>query len=114
MNYDNVDKSFFESGSSPDPEPAPLARSPIKPLFANVLALREEQERYSGSLIIPETAYEKPMGARVIEVGPEVKHVKPGDFLLVGKYAGAEIQFRNRRYVVIREDEILGVVDESV
>lgn len=106
--------SFLEGVAQPDPEPGPLTRSPIRPLFSNILAQREEQERYSGKLIIPETAYEKPMGARVVEVGPDVKHVKVGDFLLVGKYAGAEVVFRSRRYVVIREDEILGIVDEGV
>jgi len=83
---------------------------PVQPLFENVLTIREEEEKYSGTLFIPETVKEKPMGAKVVAIGPDVKHVKPGDFVLVGKYAGAECVFRDTHYTILRESEILGIV----
>lgn len=87
-------------------------KPPITPLFENVLCQREEEEVYVGKLIIPETTKEKPMGARIIAVGADVKVVKPGQFVLVGRYAGAEVKFNHQDYVVLRETEILGVVNE--
>ena len=86
---------------------------PVQPLFSNVLTMREEEEKYTGSLFIPETAKEKPMGAKVIAVGPECKSVSPGDFALVGRYAGAEVEFRGVRYTILREQEILGIVPKE-
>lgn len=85
---------------------------PITPLWNNILCERETEERYTGTLIIPDTAKEKPMGARVIAVGPDVVSVQVGQFVLVGRYAGAEIEFRHVKYVVLRENEVLGVVNE--
>lgn len=105
--------STFEGLGLPE-KPAPLKAAPVQPLFNNILAEREAEEKYTGTLIIPETVREAPMGARVIAVGPDVRFVKPGDFILVGKFAGASVKFRHRDYTVIREDEILGIVDESV
>lgn len=88
-------------------------RPPVTPLFNNVLTMREEEEKYTGSLIIPENAKEKPMGARVVAVGPEAEHVSPGMFVLVGRFAGAEVKFRHQDYTVIRETEILGIVNND-
>ena len=85
---------------------------PLEPLFSNVLCEREEEAKYSGSLYIPETAKEKPMGARVIAVGAEVTRVKPGMFVLCGRYSGADLRFDNKDYVVLRESEILAIVNE--
>lgn len=89
------------------------SKVPVEPLFSNILTMREEDEKYSGSLIIPETAKEKPMGARVVAIGPDCKIVKPGQFVLIGRYAGAEVHFRNESYTVVREAEVLGIVNES-
>lgn len=83
---------------------------PVKPLFENIITVREEEEKYVGSLVIPETAKEKPMGAKVVAVGPDVKYIVPGDFVLVGRYAGAECTFRDVHYTIIRESEVLGIV----
>jgi len=83
---------------------------PVQPLFENVVTIREEEEKYSGRIFIPETNKEKPMGAKVVAIGPDVNHVKPGDFVLVGRYAGAECVFRDIKYTIIRESEILGLV----
>ena len=93
--------------------PPPLPVSPVQPLFENVLTMREEEEKYSGTLFIPETAKEKPMGAKVVAIGPDVAHVTVGDFVLVGRYAGAEVVFRDVHYTILRESEILGIVPEG-
>ena len=85
---------------------------PVTPLWNNILCAREEEAKYTGTLIIPDTAKEKPMGARVLAVAPDVDIVKPGDFVLVGRYAGAEVRFRHADYVVLRETEVLGIVNE--
>jgi len=83
---------------------------PVQPLFENVVTVREEEEKYVGTLFIPETAKEKPMGAKVVAIGPDVKVVQVGDFALVGRYAGAEVVFRDVKYTILREAEILGIV----
>lgn len=86
---------------------------PVKPLFENLVTVREEEEKYVGTIIIPETNKEKPMGAKVVAVGPDVKHINPGDFVLVGRYAGAECSFRAVKYTIIRESEVLGIVPDG-
>lgn len=86
---------------------------PVQPLFENIVTVREEEEKYVGSLFIPDTAHEKPMGAKVVAVGPDVKHIKEGDFILVGRYAGAECTFREVKYTIIRETEVLGIVPDG-
>ena len=83
---------------------------PVQPLFENIVTVREEEEKYTGTIIMPDTAKEKPMGALVVATGPDVKHVKKGDFVLVGRYAGAECVFREVHYTIIRESEVLGIV----
>jgi len=85
---------------------------PVTPLWNNILCAREQEEKYVGSLIIPDTAKEKPMGARVLAIGPDVEAVSIGQFVLVGRFAGAEVRFRNDDYVVLRETEVLGIVNE--
>ena len=86
---------------------------PVQPLFDNIVTVREEEEAYVGTIFIPETAKEKPMGALVVAVGPEVKHITRGDFILVGRYAGAECIFREVHYTIIRETEVLGIVPDG-
>ena len=88
------------------------ARVPITPMWNNILCERETEEKYTGLLVIPDTAKEKPMGARVLAVGPDVQAVKVGQFVLVGRYAGAEVKFRHSDYIVLRETEVLGIVNE--
>lgn len=86
---------------------------PVQPLFENIVTVREEEEKYVGTIFVPETAKEKPMGAQVVAVGPDVKHIKVGDFVLVGRYAGAECTFREVKYTIIRETEVLGIVPDG-
>ena len=93
----------------------------IRPLHDRVLVKRiEEQEQVRGGIIIPDTAKEKPQEAEVVAVGPgkiqddgnrQPMDVTSGDRVLVGKYSGSEIKIDDIDYVILREDEILGVVN---
>ncbi|NTU50511.1 MAG: co-chaperone GroES [Desulfobulbaceae bacterium] len=92
----------------------------IRPLHDRVLLKRWEDEKTTpGGIVIPDTAKEKPATAEVIAVGPgkpldngELRPltVKPGDKVLVGKYAGTEVKLDGTEYVVVREDDIFGII----
>jgi chaperonin GroES len=92
----------------------------IKPLYDRVLVKRiEEKEQKKGNIIIPDTAREKPMEGKVIAVGAgrvdkEGKttpmQVKKGDRVIFGKYSGQEIKLDDIEHVILKEDEILGVI----
>jgi chaperonin GroES len=82
----------------------------------------ESEEQIRGGIIIPDTAKEKPQEAEVVAVGPgklndEGKRwpmdVKAGDRVLMGKYSGSEIKLDDEEYVILREDEILAVVNNG-
>jgi chaperonin GroES len=94
----------------------------VRPLRDRVLIerLEEAEQKSIGGIIIPDTAKEKPQQGRVIAAGKgrvndkgEVfpLDVKEGDTVLFGKYAGTEIKIEGREYLIIREDEILGVTE---
>jgi len=93
----------------------------IRPLHDRVVVKRiEAQEQIRGGIIIPDTAKEKPQEAEVIAVGPgkltdEGKRnpmdVSAGDRILIGKYSGSEIKLNDEELVILREDEILAVVN---
>jgi len=92
----------------------------IKPLSDRVLVLRiEEEGKTSGGIIIPDTAKEKPQEGKVIAVGPGKMDedgkilpmaVKKGDRILFGKYSGNEIQIDGVEHLIMREDDILGII----
>lgn len=92
----------------------------VRPLHDRVLLKRIEQtEQIRGSIIIPDSAKEKPQEAEVIAIGPgklddEGKRlpvdVKKGDRVLIGKYSGTEIKIDDQDYMILREDEILAVL----
>jgi chaperonin GroES len=94
----------------------------VQPLHDRVLLRRlEEQEVKKGGIIIPDTAKEKPQEADVIEVGKgrvndEGKTiplaVKKGDRVLIGKYSGTEVTIDGVEHVIVREDEILAVLEK--
>jgi len=80
----------------------------------------ELKEQVRGGIIIPDTAKEKPQEAEVVAVGPgkinddgkrSPMDVKAGDRILIGKYSGSEIKIDDDEYVIVREDEILAVVE---
>jgi chaperonin GroES len=93
----------------------------MRPLRDRILLSRiEEAEQCVGGIIIPDTAKEKPQEAKVIAVGSgritdEGKTIPPevkvGDRVLVGKYSGTEIVLDGEEYLVVREDEVLGVAE---
>ena len=93
----------------------------MRPLRDRLLVERvEEQEQRIGGIIIPDTAKEKPQQGRVVAVGKgrvndkgEVfpLDVREGETILFGKYAGSEIKIEGREYLILREDEVLGVLD---
>jgi chaperonin GroES len=93
----------------------------MRPLHDRILVERvEEQEQRVGGIIIPDTAKEKPQQGRVVAAGRgrvtdkgEVipLDVKEGDTVLFGKYAGTEIKIEGREYLIVREDEVLGIVE---
>ncbi len=92
----------------------------VKPLFDRVLVKRvEAEEKVKGGIIIPDTAKEKPMEGKVISVGAGrldddgkriPMEVKAGDRILFGKYAGTEIKIDDDEHIILREDEILGII----
>jgi len=94
-----------------------------KPLHDRVVLKRiEETQTVKGGIIIPDTAKEKPMEGEVISVGPgkimtdgkrSPLDVKPGDRVLIGKYAGTEIKIDDEEYVIMREEEILAVLNKG-
>ena len=93
----------------------------VRPLHDRILVKRvEETEQRFGGIIIPDTAKEKPQQGRVVAVGhgrvnDEGKviplDVKSGDTILFGKYSGTEIKLDGEEYLIIREEEVLGVIE---
>jgi chaperonin GroES len=95
----------------------------VKPLHDRILIKRvEEKETVKGGIIIPDTAKEKPQEGEVIAVGGGKKteegkviplDVKAGDRILFGKYSGTEIKIDDVEYLIIREDEVLGILEAA-
>lgn len=92
----------------------------IKPLGDRVLVKHvEESEQVRGGIIIPDSAKEKPQEAEVIALGSGKKddsgkaqpfEVKVGDRVLVSKYGGTEVKIEDQKYLLLREDDILGII----
>jgi chaperonin GroES len=93
----------------------------IRPLHDRVIVKRIEQEQKSaGGIIIPDTAKEKPQEAKVVAVGPGRRddngkliapEVKKGDRVLFGKYSGSEIKLDGDEHLILREEDIMAVLD---
>ena len=93
----------------------------IRPLHDRILVKRlEEQEVKKGAIIIPDTAKEKPQEAKVIAVGSGKVtddgkkiplDVKAGDRILFGKYSGSEVKVEDEEYLILREEDVLGIID---
>jgi len=94
----------------------------IRPLHDRVVIERLEEERTSaGGIVIPDSATEKPMRGKVVATGPGKMldngnvaplGVKEGDEVLFGKYSGTEVKLHGTEYVVMREDDIMGVIEQ--
>ena len=94
----------------------------IRPLHDRVIVKRLEpkEQTSSGGIIIPDTAKEKPQEGEVVAVGPgksledgkvQPMNVKAGDKILFGKYAGTDVKIDEEEYIIMREDDILGVLE---
>jgi len=93
----------------------------VRPLHDRVIVKRvKEEEKTKGGIIIPDTAKEKPVEGKVIAVGDgkvtddgkKIQlEVKAGDKILFGKYAGTEIQIDGEEHLIMREDDIIAIVD---
>ncbi len=94
----------------------------VKPLQDRILVKRiEEEEKTKGGIIIPDAAKEKPQEGRVVAVGDGKTlesgqkaplTVKPGDKILFGKYSGTEIKVDGEEHLILREDDVLAIVED--
>ena len=88
----------------------------IKPLADRVLVLPAQAEEKVGGIIIPDTAKEKPQHGAVVAVGHVTKDdpmvLKEGDEILYGKYSGTEIEFEGTKYLIMRQSDVLAVVQK--
>ena len=92
----------------------------VKPLADRILVRRiEEQETKRGGIIIPDTAKEKPQEGEIVAVGPGrlteegkriAMEVKKGDRVLIGKYSGTDVKIDGTEYVILPEDDVLGIL----
>jgi chaperonin GroES len=97
-----------------------MAKMKVRPLRDRILVKRvEEEEQKSGGIIIPDSAKEKPQQAEVVAVGSgrvledgktAPLTVKAGDRVLVGKWSGSEVKIDGQEYLILKEDEILGIL----
>jgi len=94
----------------------------IKPLHDHILVERIAEEMRKGGIIIPDTAKEKPHQGKIIAVGDGRRDekgnkiplvVKKGDIILFGEYSGNEIKLVDKEYLIIREDDILGIIEKE-
>lgn len=83
----------------------------FKPLKDRVFVkYSEEAEKTAGGIYIPESAKEKPQKGIIEAVGSEVKEIKVGDVILFDKYSGSKINIDNNEYLIIKEEDILGII----
>jgi chaperonin GroES len=109
-------RKLFSGGTNP------MAMN-IRPLYDRIVVKRiEEQETVKGGIIIPDSAKEKPQEGEVIAVGKGKRgddgkliplEVQVGDRILFGKYSGNDIKIDGEEYLILREDEILGVLEST-
>jgi len=93
----------------------------VRPLYDRILVKRvEEEQKTAGGLYIPDTAKEKPQQGIIVAVGKgkvqedgsvRALEVKPGDKILFAKYSGSDIKIEGAEHLILREDDILGVIE---
>jgi chaperonin GroES len=93
----------------------------LRPLHDRILVQRvEEEEKTKGGIIIPDSAKEKPAEGKVVSVGNGKKdesgkiiplEIKTGDKILFGKYSGTEVKIDGEEYLIMREDDVLGIIE---
>ena len=86
----------------------------IQPLADRVLVLPAPAEEKVGGIIIPDTAKEKPLNGTIVAVGEGTKYekmiLKEGDNVLYGKYAGTELEYEGKKYLMMRQSDVLAIV----
>lgn len=95
----------------------------FRPLHDRVVVRRvDEEEKTAGGIIIPDTAKEKPMQGEVVAVGPGARDekgeiapldVKAGDLVIFGKWSGTEVKIDGQELLIMKESDIMGVLDET-
>jgi chaperonin GroES len=95
----------------------------FRPLHDRVLVRRiDAEEKTAGGIIIPDTAKEKPQEGEIVAAGPGARNeqgqlvpidVKPGDRVLFGKWSGTEVKIDGHDYLIMKESDLLGVVDQA-
>jgi chaperonin GroES len=99
-----------------------MAKKNVRPIFDRVLVKRQDpEEEVKGGIVIPDTAKEKPLEGTVIATGEGKRNeagdgfvepvVKKGDRVLIGKYSGTDVKIEGEEYVIVREDDILAIVE---
>ena len=93
----------------------------LRPLQDRILVQRvEEEEKTKGGIIIPDTAKEKPAEGKIVSVGKGkvdesgkriAPEVKKGDRILFGKYSGTEVKIEGEEYLIMREEDVLGIIE---
>lgn len=94
----------------------------FRPIHDRILVERlESEDKSAGGIVLPETAKEKPQQGRIVSVGTGKRtdagkvvplEVKEGDRILFGKYAGSDIKIDGKEFLILKEDEVLGVIEE--
>ena len=95
----------------------------FRPLHDRVLVRRiDAEEKTAGGIIIPDTAKEKPQEGEIVASGPGARNeqgqfipidVKPGDWVLFGKWSGTEVKIDGQDYLIMKESDLLGVIDKT-
>ena len=98
-----------------------MAKTKFRPLHDRVVVKRlDAEEKTAGGIIIPDSAKEKPQEGRVVATGPGkldesgkriAMEVKKGDRILMGKYAGTEVKIDGEEHLIMREDDVLAVIE---
>ncbi len=86
----------------------------VKPLEDRILVKPDEPEtRTASGLYLPENSKERPMTGKVIAAGPGKPSVKKGDTVVFGKYAGTEVEIKGESHMIMRESELLGILEKN-
>lgn len=86
----------------------------FRPLGDRVfVSYTEELEKTAGGIYVPDSAREKPQRGKVEAHGPDVKNVKDGDIILFDKYSGTKIRIDNEDYLILKEEDILGIFESE-
>lgn len=84
---------------------------PIKPLADRVVALREEvQTKTASGFYLPDSSKEKPVLAKIIAIGPDVKNLKIDDKIVYKEYSTTELKINDREYLIVKEEDILATI----